>query len=136
MLGMDDRAVHDIVRDRQQRADIGAVGLGPLLHPTIAVAGRRQLLGIKAALRAGRDDDRVLHHLRLDQAHDLGTEIIAPVGPANAAARDRPPAQVNAFEARSSAEHTSELQSLMRISYAVFCLKKNIYKRTITNTSL
>src|SRR3546814_7505856 len=25
-----------------------------------------------------------------------------------------------------SAEHTSELQSLMRISYAVFCLKKNI----------
>src|SRR3546814_10449839 len=27
-------------------------------------------------------------------------------------------------EARSE-EHTSELQSLMRISYAVFCLKKN-----------
>src|SRR3546814_1350219 len=29
-----------------------------------------------------------------------------------------------------SEEHTSELQSLMRISYAVFCLKKknNIYK--------
>src|SRR3546814_1358490 len=26
-----------------------------------------------------------------------------------------------------SAEHTSELQSLMRISYAVFCLKKNTY---------
>src|SRR3546814_5846420 len=28
-----------------------------------------------------------------------------------------------AYEARSE-EHTSELQSLMRISYAVFCLKK------------
>src|SRR3546814_1280463 len=27
-----------------------------------------------------------------------------------------------------SEEHTSELQSLMRISYAVFCLKKNINK--------
>src|SRR3546814_5268944 len=26
-----------------------------------------------------------------------------------------------------SEEHTSELQSLMRISYAVFCLKKNIF---------
>src|SRR3546814_9155669 len=26
-----------------------------------------------------------------------------------------------------SEEHTSELQSLMRISYAVFCLKKNTY---------
>src|SRR3546814_5259077 len=31
-----------------------------------------------------------------------------------------------------SEEHTSELQSLMRISYAVFCLKK----KTITNTVL
>src|SRR3546814_3130887 len=30
---------------------------------------------------------------------------------------------------RRSEEHTSELQSLMRISYAVFCLKK---KKTIT----
>src|SRR3546814_1948063 len=29
-------------------------------------------------------------------------------------------------DARSE-EHTSELQSLMRISYAVFCLKKNIF---------
>src|SRR3546814_7480221 len=31
-----------------------------------------------------------------------------------------------------SEEHTSELQSLMRISYAVFCLKKK--KKTITPT--
>src|SRR3546814_1606014 len=29
-----------------------------------------------------------------------------------------------ALRARRSEEHTSELQSLMRISYAVFCLKK------------
>src|SRR3546814_2902002 len=33
--------------------------------------------------------------------------------------------------AHRSEEHTSELQSLMRISYAVFCLKKKI-KRNIT----
>src|SRR3546814_4335596 len=33
---------------------------------------------------------------------------------------------------RRSEEHTSELQSLMRTSYAVFCLKKNI---TIKNPS-
>src|SRR3546814_1693588 len=33
-----------------------------------------------------------------------------------------------------SEEHTSELQSLMRISYAVFCLKKKKYEtRQITN---
>src|SRR3546814_7787915 len=36
-----------------------------------------------------------------------------------------------------SEEHTSELQSLMRISYAVFCLqkKKNTYKHTNNKTS-
>src|SRR3546814_4817903 len=34
-----------------------------------------------------------------------------------------------------SEEHTSELQSLMRISYAVFCLKKKKYSRT-TNTEV
>src|SRR3546814_5399487 len=32
-----------------------------------------------------------------------------------------------------SEEHTSELQSLMRISYAVFCLQKK--KQHLTNTS-
>src|SRR3546814_2329896 len=31
-----------------------------------------------------------------------------------------------------SEEHTSELQSLMRISYAVFCLKKKIKKKAKT----
>src|SRR3546814_3541656 len=34
-----------------------------------------------------------------------------------------------------SEEHTSELQSLMRISYAVFCLKKKKYNATYTNYS-
>src|SRR3546814_10719858 len=33
-------------------------------------------------------------------------------------------------EALRSEEHTSELQSLMRISYAVFCLKKKTKKYT------
>src|SRR3546814_2674661 len=30
-----------------------------------------------------------------------------------------------------SEEHTSELQSLMRISYAVFCLKKKTYEQSL-----
>src|SRR3546814_1741828 len=36
-----------------------------------------------------------------------------------------------------SEEHTSELQSLMRISYAVFCLKTktNIYEKASTHTT-
>src|SRR3546814_10252475 len=41
---------------------------------------------------------------------------------------DRERAIINIFR---SEEHTSELQSLMRISYAVFCLKKK--KTTQTN---
>src|SRR3546814_6892151 len=35
--------------------------------------------------------------------------------------------------ANRSEEHTSELQSLMRISYAVFCLKKKIVITTRNN---
>src|SRR3546814_936872 len=33
--------------------------------------------------------------------------------------------ELKVIDQRRSEEHTSELQSLMRISYAVFCLKKN-----------
>src|SRR3546814_3843151 len=36
--------------------------------------------------------------------------------------------------AQRSEEHTSELQSLMRISYAVFCLKKKKKSNTCTTT--
>src|SRR3546814_5457027 len=48
---------------------------------------------------------------------------------------DAPPAAFSALLARRlaceprSEEHTSELQSLMRISYAVFCLKKKKTKK-------
>src|SRR3546814_9699571 len=38
-------------------------------------------------------------------------------------------------QAPRSEEHTSELQSLMRISYAVFCLKKKTKKTTPKNTN-
>src|SRR3546814_7298044 len=42
-----------------------------------------------------------------------------------ATARRRDPAgRIGRSESLRSEEHTSELQSLMRISYAVFCLKK------------
>src|SRR3546814_7826593 len=36
------------------------------------------------------------------------------------------------FQRQRSEEHTSELQSLMRISYAVFCLKKKNNKISLT----
>src|SRR3546814_7377806 len=44
---------------------------------------------------------------------------------------DRAECSVEHLLSRRSEEHTSELQSLMRISYAVFCLKKkNITEKT------
>src|SRR3546814_6135222 len=42
------------------------------------------------------------------------------------------------YDWRRSEEHTSELQSLMRISYAVFCLKKKTntpYRRNLDSTT-
>src|SRR3546814_10213627 len=42
---------------------------------------------------------------------------------------------VEAAEESRSEKHTSELQSLMRISYAVFCLKKKNNKHKITTTN-
>src|SRR3546814_3159000 len=51
-----------------------------------------------------------------------------PVGPPRPLRRRR-----GSVEGGRSEEHTSELQSLMRISYAVFCLKKK--KSTLSGTS-
>src|SRR3546814_3914325 len=45
-------------------------------------------------------------------------------GEATAHARHHQRRRCRAGSSRRSEEHTSELQSLMRISYAVFCLKK------------
>src|SRR3546814_7920555 len=52
---------------------------------------------------------------------------LAGIGAASLARR-----QLLSAYAQRSEEHTSELQSLMRISYAVFCLKKK--KHTHTHT--
>src|SRR3546814_5319604 len=42
---------------------------------------------------------------------------------------------ISQIMAKRSEEHTSELQSLMRISYAVFCLKKKIKKAETPNNT-
>src|SRR3546814_1504763 len=44
--------------------------------------------------------------------------------------RKRPPLVIARVSPRRSEEHTSELQSLMRISYAVFCLKKKKHQQS------
>src|SRR3546814_3423729 len=61
------------------------------------------------------------------QEHALGVDDLAAF-PRNLSRRAR-----HGAHAVRSEEHTSELQSLMRISYAVFCLKKK--KPQITRTT-
>src|SRR3546814_7077986 len=60
--------------------------------------------------------------------HAAGPAGPEPGGPGDASCFPCPralPCQLDATRgAARSEEHTSELQSLMRISYAVFCLKK------------
>src|SRR3546814_9117422 len=68
----------------------------------------------------------------------VGLGAFAPVTPAIRVRGPVRPRQADAithpaFRPRSE-EHTSELQSLMRISYAVFCLKKK--KRTTTTNNM
>src|SRR3546814_1988914 len=81
--------------------------------------------------------DTLFPYTTLFRSHPLGHERGAGHGPACAA-----PEQLGRFRClwhietlqrrdRRSEEHTSELQSLMRISYAVFCLKKQKKKKTI-----
>src|SRR3546814_7004175 len=43
---------------------------------------------------------------------------------------------VGAYLSVRSEEHTSELQSLMRISYAVFCLKKKIQPSILAHSTV
>src|SRR3546814_4971476 len=47
---------------------------------------------------------------------------------------DARPRVLGAGNAARSEEHTSELQSLMRISYAVFCLKKKKHINSTTHS--
>src|SRR3546814_8067638 len=63
----------------------------------------------------------------------LNEDIVHPAAPAiHADAHVGLPQDRGEGEAGRSEEHTSELQSLMRISYAVFCLKKK-KKQKITS---
>src|SRR3546814_1947032 len=101
---------------------------------------RRQMVGIGERAEAGHARAPCSYQPRerftmLTTESITGTSTSTPTTVASAAPlfpRPRPPparprpAQARARDHRAgrSEEHTSALQSLMRISYAVFCLKK------------
>src|SRR3546814_7132903 len=74
----------------------------------------------------------------LRRAHVLHPPHPAPgaASPGAAADHGRVPRLGDARRPARSEEHTSELQSLMRISYAVFCLKKKNTNTSTNNTNL
>src|SRR3546814_5572634 len=68
--------------------------------------------------------------------HPSASRPTAPCHPPSDAGRSEKILQSDFDSSIRSEEHTSELQSLMRISYAVFCLKKKHLahnKKTTTN---
>src|SRR3546814_2415629 len=87
-------------------------------HPDRSAAGRRP----DPDRRVPAAEDTDLSRLRLQRDKPRLHEALAGGVPD----RVPHPARTGPCEARQhrSEEHTSELQSLMRTSYAVFCLKK------------
>jgi hypothetical protein len=98
LRGRYDVAADEIVGDVKETGDECPIAGDTLGQPRVAVRRIWQLLADKAPLGADRHDDRVLHHLRLDQAEDLGAKVLPPVGPAQATARDRAEAQMHALD--------------------------------------
>src|SRR3546814_8959770 len=87
---------------------------------------------LNRCLRRDKDDqgvgDRFLVDIRIDNPGRSSQEMYPPCSwcwPADARNQYRQPTPGYG----RSEEHTSELQSLMRISYAVFCLKKKKNKQ-------
>src|SRR3546814_5528717 len=71
---------------------------------------------------------RTGHQDRLEQARPLALAFrLCQFRCNNDPTLDTPDLAINTVH--RSEEHTSELQSLMRISYAVFCLKKKKYNK-------
>src|SRR3546814_7654033 len=93
-----------------------------VLFPQTVGGGAQQAAGA-AAPRGSVQIDHVAHHHVKGRGGPGGLAMIARTGV-------REDTQVAARAPRSE-EHTSELQSLMRNSYAVLCLKK---KTTISNS--
>ena len=102
-LRSDDFAFDHVVGDIQQTTDELAVTLDAGLHDDVAIAVRHALAE-EPALGPGRNDDRVLDHLRLHQPEHLRAEVFAAVRPAQAAARNVAATQVYTLDVRREDE--------------------------------
>src|SRR3546814_10879372 len=85
--------------------------------------------GLPGTVGAEEGEDLALLHVEVDAEEHLHA-VVADLHAAGHEQRRLAVAAVVGHGRTRSEEHTSELQSLMRISYAVFCLKKK--KKTTT----
>src|SRR3546814_5539939 len=99
---------------------------GPAVHVRPVEAGRR-LAAVRELVVVGVGGDGAVR-VFVQQVVRAQGQRPAVAGLEAGRGVHRPRRAVGLVEGRSE-EHTSELQSLMRISYAVFCLKKKIYNR-------
>src|SRR3546814_10772643 len=91
----------------------------------------RRPLARAAVPAAGAGERRPAHRAHTRSRHARAHAVGVRAAPRHAAGTRRTARRAaRSDSAARSEEHTSELQSLMRISYAVFCLKKKKTKRT------
>src|SRR3546814_8586265 len=96
-------------------------------------------LMIRRPPRSTRTDTLFPYTTLFRSASCNSVDLPAPEGPTTATVspgRISSENSFNAFASGRSEEHTSELQSLMRISYAVFCLKKKKCSTKIFNYTI
>src|SRR3546814_6729236 len=96
---------------------------------------------IRRPPRSTRTDTRFPYTTLFRSRHLQRIGVVAAAANARRRRADRhtPPELAGARRpgrSRRSEEHTSELQSLMRISYAVFCLKKKKTQKKRQNNNL
>src|SRR3546814_4959834 len=104
-------------------SDLPDPGRLALLH---RVVGTVRLLGMAQAFRLGVNSDTPHHRLGVRLGHRQSFRSRWPEISGTGRFRSGWRGRMRQARTRArSEEHTSELQSLMRISYAVFCLKKN-----------
>ena len=97
-----------VVGDVEHAGDEGLVTRDAFVLERLPAAAGRRPFDDEAAFRAHRHDNGVFYLLRLDQAQDLGAEVLAPVGPAKAAARHLSEAQMDPFHARAVDENLAQ----------------------------
>src|SRR3546814_9086133 len=105
-----------MVRDQGLLAGVGKAGRGPAATQAIARHESAYLMAVGGAAYLVA---RAIKGSQVVGFADLGMEAIYEFE-----VKDFPVTVAVDSEGQRSEEHTSELQSLMRISYAVFCLKK------------